>query len=87
MIENISDTHQIDRTEDYREKDIFCFFPFISTENNDFTWVGFKYWFKTIKVKQQRIFERYANFDSGWSYQYVWNQWKSRWVTIEILPQ
>jgi hypothetical protein len=72
-------------TREYREKRVLSIFPFIimSGDDGDFHWTG--KWFKYITVKQQKVKDRYLEFDGGWSYRNYWSKWRKKWIFIGII--
>ncbi len=56
--------------------------PFFFT-NDTLVWTG--KWFKTIEIEEEMYQERYLEFDDGWSYQFYWGKWKTRWEFIRIV--
>ena len=77
--------YQIKKTDTYRIRKIFSLFGFIIVNgyDNDFQRTG--KWFKWIKIKEQKVNERYKDFDGGWSYQEYWKEWKENWKFIKII--
>jgi len=77
--------YQIQKSDTYRIRKIFSLLGFIIVNgyDNDFQWTG--KWFKWIKIKEQKVKERYKDFDDGWSYQEYWKEWKENWKFIKII--
>lgn len=71
-------------TNEFRTKKCLSLFGFIITDGyeNDFHWTG--KWFKYVEIKQQKCSERYAKFDSGWTYSNYWSDWEYHWYFIEF---
>jgi hypothetical protein len=76
--------YQIKKLSKYRKRNKFSLFPFIVVNgfDSDFIWTG--KWFKKIKITEQKIKERYLDFDDGWSYKYFWTKWKTKWKFLKI---
>lgn len=72
-------------TGQYRKKRVLSILPFIimSGAKGDFHWTG--KWFQYITVKQQKVKDRYLEFDDGWDYQHYWGKWKTSWVFTKIM--
>ncbi len=85
MKRKISDSWERKYSEEYRERKVLSILPFIvvSGEKGDFHWTG--KWFKFVTVKEQKVKDRYLEFDDGWSYQHYWGRWQTGWTLIEIL--
>ncbi len=77
--------YQQEKLEIYRNKRVLSVFPFIICRGfeSDFHWTG--KWFKYVWIRQQKIRERYTDFDDGWNYQYYWKEWQEDWVFIEFI--
>ena len=75
---------QMTKLEEFRTKRVFSLLPFIVVNGfeNDFVWTG--KWFKFVEITQQKVKERYAEFDDGWSYSYYWGKWKECWYFLKI---
>ncbi len=70
---------------EFRTKKWLSLFGFIicSGKNSDFHYTG--KWFKMIEIKQQKVKDRYKDFDSGWNYSSYWKSWKESWVLVDII--
>jgi len=77
--------YQIERIEEYRERKKLSVLPFIIVDGftSDFIWTG--KWFKYVTIKEQRIKERYLEFDDGWSYTHYWGKWKYGWKFLKLI--
>jgi hypothetical protein len=69
----------------FRERKVFSFLPFIIVNGVDssFHWTG--KWFQHITIQEQKVRDRYLEFDDGWPPKYYWGGWKTKWVLIRIL--
>lgn len=76
--------HQIEKINEYRVRKVLSLFPFILVNGygNGWKWTG--KWFKFIEITEQKIKERYLEFDDGWSYQEYWTKWEENWIFIKI---
>lgn len=78
-------THEVIKLDEFRIKRVYSLFPFIVVDgfDSDFIWTG--KWFKWVSIKQQKIKERYAYFDDGWTYTYQWGNWNEAWKFVELI--
>ncbi|MCK9575720.1 MAG: hypothetical protein WC979_02285 [Candidatus Pacearchaeota archaeon] len=81
----ISKDYEIVKTERFRVRVIFSIFPFIVANGfeSDFHWTG--KWFSFVSIREQFVKERCADFDSGWTFNWYWCEWKESWKLFEIL--
>jgi hypothetical protein len=81
----MSDSWERKYTDEFRERKVLSILPFIvvSGEGSDFHWTG--KWFKYITIQEQKVEDRYLEFDDGWSYQHYWGRWRTSWTLIKIL--
>jgi hypothetical protein len=81
MMEN----YEMEVLDETRTRKTLSLFGFILVDGfkNDFVWTG--KWFKRVVIKEQKIKERYADFDDGWKYQWFWKEWKEDWKFVEIV--
>jgi hypothetical protein len=81
----MSDSWERKYTDEFRERKVLSILPFIvvSGENGDFHWTG--KWFKFVTIKEQKVKDRYLEFDDGWSYQHYWGRWKTGWVMLKFV--
>jgi hypothetical protein len=87
--------YQIEKLDESRERKRFSLFPFIIVNRLDeeqysslFPFTGFEWtgkWFKFVIVREQKVRERYLQFDDGWSYKYYWGHWIENWKFIRIV--
>jgi hypothetical protein len=71
-------------TGQFRKKRVLSIFPFIIMDGikSDFHWTG--KWFQYVTVKQQKIKDRYLEFNEG-NYQNYWGKWETTWVFTKIM--
>ena len=81
----MSDSWERKYMDEFRERKVLSILPFIivSGEGGDFHWTG--KWFKYVKIREQKVEDRYLEFDDGWSYQHYWGRWRTSWTLIKIL--
>ena len=72
-------------TGEFRVRKVLSILPFIiiNGEDSDFHWTG--KWFKYVTIQEQKVKDRYLEFDDGWSYQHYWGKWKTSWVFTKIM--
>jgi hypothetical protein len=72
-------------TGQYRKKKVLSILPFIVVdgEKSDFHWTG--KWFKYVTIQEQKVKDRYLEFDDGWNYQHYWGKWELSWVLTKII--
>jgi hypothetical protein len=82
---NITDSWQRQYLKEFRKRKKFSLFLFVIVNGvvGNFIWTG--KWFKFITVLEQKIKDRYLDFDSGLTFQYYWKPWKENWVYIKIV--
>jgi len=88
---NISDGWQRRRTDEIGVVRKFAIFGLIcmsgpisnGTLKGDYHKAGKMFGF--VDVKTRKVFDRFADFDSGWSYQSYWKGWKEKWVFEKII--
>ena len=80
-------SHQIEKIEEYRVRRRISIFPWICVIgfDSDYHWTG--KWFKFVEIREQKIRERYTDFDSGWTYQEYWKPWEDGWRLVEIIKK
>ena len=81
----MSDSWERKYMDEFRERKVLSILPFIivNGEGSDFHWTG--KWFKYITIQEQKVEDRYLEFDDGWSYQHYWGRWRTSWTLIKIL--
>ena len=73
-------------TGEIREQTFFAWFPVYIGQQDLIPLRGCKFtWFKQVKVIQKKVLYRTSDFDSGWSYQSYWNNWKTKWITVDVI--
>jgi hypothetical protein len=72
-------------TGELRVRKILSILPFIivNGEDSDFHWTG--KWFKYVTIQEQKVKDRYLEFDDGWNYQHYWGKWDINWVFTKII--
>lgn len=68
----------------FRTREILSILPFIVV-GDIIVWTGV--WFKKVTVEEEQYMERYLKFDDGWSYQFYWGGWKTRWEFVRIVKK
>lgn len=72
-------------TGEFRVRKVLSILPFIiiNGEDSDFHWTG--KWFKYVTIQEQKVKDRYLEFDDGWNYQHYWGKWGLSWVFTKII--
>lgn len=72
-------------TGEFRVRKVLSILPFIiiNGEDSDFHWTG--KWFKYVTIQEQKVKDRYLEFDDGWNYQHYWGKWELSWVLTKII--
>jgi len=72
-------------TGELRVRKVLSILPFIivNGEDSDFHWTG--KWFKYVTIQEQKVKDRYLEFDDGWNYQHYWGEWELSWVLTKII--
>jgi hypothetical protein len=72
-------------TGELRVRKVLSILPFIivNGEDSDFHWTG--KWFKYVTIQEQKVKDRYLEFDDGWNYQHYWGKWELSWVLTKII--
>ena len=85
MIKKMSNDWERKFTNELRERKVLSILPFIivSGETSDFHYTG--KWFKYVTIQEQKVKDRYLEFDDGWSYQHYWGSWKTGWVLTKLI--
>ena len=78
-------THQLEKFDKFRTRKYLSLFGFIIKEgfNGDFHWCN--KWFKIVKIREQKVRERFTGFDDGWTYEEYWKNWKYSWRFVEFV--
>lgn len=81
----MSDSWERKYSDKFRVKKVLSILPFIVVdgEKSDFHWTG--KWFKYVTIQQQKVKDRYLEFDDGWSYTHYWGRWRTRWIFIKFV--
>jgi hypothetical protein len=74
--------YQIKRTGEFRVRKKFSFFPFIIV-NSLPIWTN--KWFQYVEIREEKILERFMDFNDGWSYQMYWKPWEQNWEFIALI--
>jgi hypothetical protein len=87
MKQIMSDSWRREYTNTFRERKVFSFLPFIVVRgvDSDFHWTG--RWFQYVTIQEQKVRDRYLEFDDGWSFKHYWSGWETNWVLIRILDK
>lgn len=81
----MSEKHQYKKLNEYRVRRVISIFPWICVPGfeSDYHWTG--RWFSFVEIKEQKIKERYVDFDGGWTQQNYWTPWEYSWRIVKIL--
>lgn len=81
----MSDSWERKFTNKFRERKVLSILPFIvvSGLKGDFHWTG--KWFKYVTILEEKVKDRYLEFDDGWSYCYYWGRWRTSWVMLKFV--
>ena len=81
----LSDSWERKFTNKFRERKVLSILPFIvvSGLKGDFHWTG--KWFKYVTILEEKVKDRYLEFDDGWSYCYYWGRWRTSWVMLKFV--
>lgn len=78
--------YQVMETGDTRERERFAWLPIYLGLPDLIPLPGCKFtWFKKVKLTEKKVLVRTAEFDDGWSYQSYWNNWREKWITIDLV--
>jgi len=69
-------------TNEFRYKNVFSFL-YLSISGNEF--IKTKKLFGNVRVQQQLNLVRYAEFDSGWTYQNYWGNEYKTWKHVKMM--
>lgn len=87
MKREITDNWQRKYCKKYRTKRVFSLFPFIFVNGIELDIVYTGKWFKYVTIRQQKVKDRYLEFDDGWSYKNYWGPWETNWIFTELLNE
>lgn len=85
------ENYQIEKMSEFRTRRVFSLVPFLFVNGlhleevkgaNGFVWTG--KWFSFTEITEQRVRERYLEFNDGWSYQNYWGAWEETWKFVKI---
>ena len=81
----MSDSWERKFTNKFRERKVLSILPFIvvSGLEGDFHWTG--KWFKYVTILEEKVKDRYLEFDDGWSYCHYWGRWRTSWVMLKFV--
>ena len=81
----MSDSWERKFTNKFRERKVLSILPFIvvSGLKGDFHWTG--KWFKYVTILEEKVKDRYLEFDDGWSYCHYWGRWRTSWVMLKFV--
>jgi len=81
----MSDSWEREFTNKFRERKVLSILPFIvvSGLKGDFHWTG--KWFKYVTILEEKVKDRYLEFDDGWSYCHYWGRWRTSWVMLKFV--
>jgi len=81
----MSDSWERKFTNKFRERKVLSILPFIvvSGLKGDFHWTG--KWFKYATILEEKVKDRYLEFDDGWSYCHYWGRWRTSWVMLKFV--
>lgn len=65
--------YQVKKLDEFRERKVLSFFPFIIAEDGNIIWTS--KWFKYVTLKEQKVKERYYELDE-FSCNYMWSDWE-----------
>lgn len=79
-----TESYQIEKLGEFRTRRKFSFFPFIIVNGYEsgYAWTG--KWFTFVEITEEKVKERYLEFDDGWSYQSYWTGWQEAYKFIKI---
>jgi len=79
------ETYQLEKLNEYRTRKVLSLFSFIVVNGYELDLIETGKWFSYVTIKEEKVRERYLQFDDGWTYQHYWSEWIENWKFVEII--